>query len=76
VTVDELREAWGDNPQLVGAEDGTEDDWGDLICDAACVVGLDPETMSDEDWDHFQLVALESRATTLTAWLAPLEALA
>ncbi len=70
----ELTTQWGNDPQRVGAEDGTEDDFGDLISDAARLLERDPDLMSDEDWMHFQEVAAGSRSTTMRAWIEELAA--
>lgn len=71
----ELVERHGPDPQMVGADDGTEDDFGDLITDAATLLGRDPEAMADDDWQHFQDVAVECRSTTMIDWLAHLAAI-
>lgn len=71
----ELAEHHGPNPQEVGAADGYEDDWGDLVYDAAVALGHAPETMSDADWQHFQDVASNCQATNMAAWVAHLEAI-
>jgi hypothetical protein len=69
---EELAAIYGPDPSLVGAADGSEDDWGDLLVDAATRLGVDLEDV--EAWEHFQAVAIECRATTMDAWLAHLEA--
>jgi hypothetical protein len=82
VTVDLLEAAavlvvaHGPNPQMVGAEDGTEDDFGDLVHDAALRLGLDPEEMTDEEWQDFQDTAAGCQSTTMVDWLAHLQAAA
>jgi hypothetical protein len=76
LAVVELEREFGRDPQLVGVDDGAEDDWGDLVGEAARLLGLDPDAMGDEEWQHFQDVAQECRATTMSAWLAHLEAAA
>ncbi len=70
-----LTEVYGPDPSKVGAIDGTEDDWGDLINEAAEGLGFDPEAMSQDDWDHFQNVAAECRSTNMADWLAHLAAI-
>lgn len=69
-----LQEMYGPDPTLVGAEDGTEDDFGDLIVDALDALGHDYTELSDEDANHAEDVASACRATTWPEWLAHLEA--
>lgn len=72
--VAELVGIYGSDPQAVGAEDGTEDDFGDLVCDAVELLGYPFETLSDETWDHVQDVAAAAQATTMDGWLAIIDA--
>lgn len=74
VAAAKLVEAWGPDPQKVGAIDGTEDDWGDLLCQAAEALGIDPGAVDDEEWQHFQDVAYACRETTMRAWLGQVAA--
>ncbi len=75
VNAQRLIEIYGPDPQEVGAEDGTEDDYGDLLLDAAEEIGWPYESMSDEEWQHFQQVALDCRSTNMQDWLAHLAAI-
>lgn len=70
----ELESIYGPDPSAVGAEDGTEDDFGDLICEAVQRLGYSLEELSDEAWQHVQGVAAASQTTTMTGWLAAVEA--
>ncbi len=72
---EQLRETYGPDPSDVGAIDGTEDDYGDLLNDVWDALLPDCD-QDDELWQDFQKVALDSRATNWDAWLAPLEAFA
>ena len=67
-----LVRAYGVDPQAVGVLDGTEDDYGDLLLDAAELLDVDVD--DDETWQHFQDVAGECRATNMRAWLEHLAA--
>lgn len=70
-----LEATYGPDPQEVGAVDGTEDDFGDLVSEAAKLLGRDPDAMGDEDWQHFQDVAVECRSTDMAGWVAHLQAI-
>ena len=69
----ELERQFGPDPQVVGAEDGTEDDFGDLLTEAALLLGRDPEEMPDEAWQRFQDAAAACPETTMVGWLAHLQ---
>lgn len=70
-----LAEHYGPDPGLVGAEDGTEDDYGDLLCETyEALVGPMDGTEDDALWQHFQQIAGRSRCTTYEGWLAELQA--
>lgn len=58
----------GPNPQEVGAEDGTEDDYGDLLNDAWDFLGYGD--FEDARWQRFQTAAQNSTATSMEVWLA------
>lgn len=73
--IDRLVAAYGDDPQQVGAQDGTEDDFGDLLLDVAEELGRPVDSMSDEDWQHFQDVAANCQSTNMGDWVAHLEAI-
>ncbi len=70
-----LIDVYGPDPQEVGAIDGTEDEYGDLLIEAAELLGHPFETMSDEDWQHFQNVAANAQATGMREWLEVLAAI-
>ena len=70
--IDELAARYGQWVQDVGAEDGTEDEFGDLCSEVYAQFGGDHE--DNPAWQHFLDVATGNRATTWDAWLAPLEA--
>jgi hypothetical protein len=59
-----LEQVYGPNPQDVGAEDGTEDDFGDLLSEAAEFLHENVEDVED--------AALDSEATRMEAWLTDL----
>ncbi len=67
---EELAAVYGPNPQDVGVEDGTEDDFGDLLSDAWAGLGGPDEY--DDRWDRFGQIAAESTCTTYEPWLAEL----
>jgi hypothetical protein len=68
-----LAEVYGPNPQDVGAVDGTEDDYGDLLGEALeHSLGLTVEDLSTEAYDRLQSAA-DSEATTMIDWLLILE---
>jgi hypothetical protein len=72
-----LIERYGEDPQEVGAEDGTEDDFGDLISEAVSGLGYDAEAMFDTDparWERVQEAASVSVTTDMTTWLGELAA--
>jgi hypothetical protein len=67
---DWLRGIYGDNPQEVGLEDGTEDDFGDLINDTLVRLGVsDPTALPEETWERVQDAAGDSQATTMEQWI-------
>ena len=70
---DVLERQFGPDPQAVGAEDGTEDDFGDLLTEAALLLGRDPDAMEDEEWQRFQDAAAACPETTMVGWLAHLQ---
>ena len=67
-----LRESYGADPQEVGAEEGTEDDYGDLLSETYALLG--GNDADDLLWQHFQDVAIASRCTDWDSWLAELSA--
>jgi hypothetical protein len=69
-----LADIYGSDPSAVGATDGTEDDFGDLINDALSELGRPCDTLDDKAYDHVQAVATECRATTMPEWLDHIEA--
>lgn len=66
-SVASLIAAHGPNPQEVGAVDGTEDDYGDLLLDVAEYMGYYYE--DDPVWQRFQEVATGSTATDMATWI-------
>lgn len=59
-----LRERYEtDDPREVGAVDGTEDDFGDLLVDAVQTVGRDFDSLTDAELGTVHDVAVE--ATTM-----------
>lgn len=66
-----VRETYGDNPQAVGAEDGTEDDFGDLIADTLNALGLvddrEPE-YDDAAWQRADDAATYCDSESLEEW--------
>lgn len=68
-TVEWLVELYGDNPQEVGVVDGTEDDYGDLLVDAAHVLGL-----GEDGFLLIQDIAASSTSTTMAEWIAEIRA--
>jgi hypothetical protein len=73
----ELRDAFGtENPQTVGATDGTEDEFGDLICSVANQLGIesDDDGSGEEQWRRLDLAIGESEATTWSGLLADVRA--
>ncbi len=69
-----LEEYYGPDPSDVGKVDGTEDDFGDLMDDAWVALGNDEDDVDSERRGRFEAVASDSRCTTMSAWLAELEA--
>lgn len=72
-----LVETYGDDPQEVGAEDGTEDDFGDLLSEAIKGLGYDAEALIDTDearWERVQEAASVSTETDMSTWLGELAA--
>lgn len=58
-----LAEEYGDDPQDVGAEDGTEDDFGDLVSDLAdFLFGFEP---SDSQFSAVEEAATDYEGTTM-----------
>lgn len=70
----ELAREFGPNPQQVGATDGTEDEWGELLVAAAMELELQPEHMPEAEWHHFQDVANACQSTTWPEWVAHMQA--
>lgn len=66
---EELTDRYGPNPQDVGAEDGTEDDFGDLIHDAVQILGLDTDRVPDDLWQAIQDAATNTDATDMDGFL-------
>lgn len=57
----ELYPVYGDRPAAVGAADGTEDDFGDLLCDVLTRAGVyDAVTEDQARWDAVQDAAGEA----------------
>lgn len=62
-----LSDTFGENPQLVGEVDGTEDDFGDLLLEVADYFGVDFE--DDPDWQRFQDIATKAEGLTMLTWI-------
>lgn len=67
----DLISTYGVFPQEVGREDGTEDDFGDLICAVAEILGIDSE--DQVVWDRVQNAAAASTAQTMSKFIDEIE---
>lgn len=68
-----LKTIYGEDPSEVGVIDGTEDDYGDLLCEAYRLLGGgDDPDFDDDRWQEFQTVAQASYATAWGDWLLEL----
>lgn len=75
--LDRVRDVYGNDPQAVGVEDGTEDDFGDLISETLAALGahpldsddpLEPGTPTGDAWERVQAAAPYCDAEDLTDW--------
>jgi hypothetical protein len=64
----QVRETWGDDPQAVGVEDGSEDDFGDLVSETFEALGFDLDEAGDDTWQRALAAATYCDSENLEEW--------